>query len=118
MARPKKVVSTEQATEAKPKTTGCGRGRKKTATGEKFTLSLTNEQAENAETVAVAGDFNNWDTKANVMTKTLEGFNIEMTLPKGTYQFKYVLNGEKWITDPTHPKQDNGLGSENSVIEL
>ncbi|MBR6279504.1 MAG: isoamylase early set domain-containing protein [Bacteroidales bacterium] len=81
-------------------------------------LQLTNEEAQNANEVSVAGEFNNWDKEANKMTKTITGFETTIELKKGSYQFKYVLDGEKWINDPTRKLVDDGAGNVNSVIEL
>ena len=81
-------------------------------------LQLTNEEAQFANEVAVAGEFNNWDKEALKMTKTITGFETEIELKKGTYQFKYVLDGERWINDPTRKLVDDGAGNVNSVIEL
>lgn len=115
MARTKKATATPA--EAKPKA-ACKRGPKAKAAVKEVTLELTNEAAENASEVAVAGEFNNWDKSANKMTKTLNGFEAKLTLEPGkSYQFKYVLDGEKWILAPGFKTVDNGLGSENSVIE-
>ena len=67
----------------------------------------------------MAGEFNDWNKDANPMTKTLNGFEVEIELEKGkNYQFRYVLNGTNWINDPYRKTVDNGMGECNSVIEL
>ncbi|MBR4264544.1 MAG: isoamylase early set domain-containing protein [Bacteroidales bacterium] len=117
MAPRKKTTETTAATTPKSTTRKAAAPKKSTKSPEaKF--HLTNQEAENAEFVAVAGTFNNWDKEANKLNKTTDGFELSLPLPKGRYEFKYVLNGEKWITAPTGDKVDNGQGGENSVIEL
>jgi hypothetical protein len=67
----------------------------------------------------VAGEFNDWNKDATPLTKTLNGFEVEVELEKGkSYQFRYVLNGTTWINDPYRKTVDNGMGDQNSVIEL
>ena len=104
-----------EAPAAKPKRTYTRRSTKQSV---KF--ELTTEQAQNAETVSVAGEFNNWDKNANPLNKTLEGkFEVEIELEKGkSYQFRYVLNGTTWINDPYRKSVDNGRGELNSIVEL
>lgn len=118
MARPKKAETAAKETAAKkaaaPKAGKTAGKSAKVA----VLLQLTNEEAQNANEVAVAGEFNNWDKEANKMTRTINGFETTIELKKGTYQFKYVLNGQTWINDPTRKVVDDGQGNQNSVIEL
>lgn len=122
MARPRKT--TDAAAEPKAKKAAAP---KKETTDKKTTkkcslatikLTLTKEQAQNAQKVAVAGEFNNWDKEANPMVQTLDGFEVELDLEKGKkYQFRYVLDGATWINDPYRPTVDNGMGEQNSVLD-
>lgn len=116
--RPRKNAEAAAAEpKAKKETTKKTTTRKSTKV-QNFKLELTNEQAQNAETVTVAGDFNGWDKEATPMQKTLNGFEVEISLEKGkSYQFRYVLNGTTWINDPYRATVDNGMGEQNSVIE-
>ncbi|MEM1013936.1 MAG: hypothetical protein AAGI46_17160, partial [Planctomycetota bacterium] len=53
--------------------------------------------------VAIAGDFNGWNSGADVMLD-LNSDNIwELTLPMspGRYGYKFVVDGDRWLTDPT-----------------
>lgn len=109
----KKETAAEKKTTAKKTTT-----KKAASTKTVFKLTLTNEQAQNAQTVSVAGEFNNWDKEATPMVKTLDGFEVELPLEKGKkYQFRYVLDGANWINDPYRPTVDNGMGEQNSVLD-
>jgi len=116
-AEPKaKKETVKKETAAKKETTK--KASTKKAAKSAFKLVLTNAQAQNAEKVSVAGEFNNWDKDATPMTKTLEGFEVELSLEKGKkYQFRYVLDGATWINDPYRPTVDNGMGEQNSVLD-
>ena len=62
--------------------------------------SVTFRFGGDAASVAVAGSFNGWTPAA--MTKDAEGvWTLTVTgLASGDYQYKFVINGTDWITDP------------------
>jgi len=67
--------------------------------------------------VYLAGSFNNWDTQRHKMKDTRHNgkHTITLMLPRGEYEYKYVVNGH-WVVDPEC--QDwvrNSLGTLNSV---
>jgi len=71
--------------------------------------------------VRIAGDFNGWvpDKGVRSMIES-EGetriWTKIMQLPPGSYQYRYVIDGE-WCRDPNNPKWVAGAtGQENSVI--
>lgn len=74
-----------------------------------------------AESVAVAGDFSNWEPipldKKDVNGNKVWTSSIQME--KGEHRYMYIINGEKWKTDPlaTRYKED-GFGHRNAVISL
>ncbi|RBP79443.1 glycoside hydrolase [Marinomonas rhizomae] len=65
----------------------------------KFTLPA--DIIGDAKSVAVVGDFNNWDCKANPMKKQKSGvFASTLNLDiKKSYQFRYVLDDTEWLND-------------------
>jgi len=70
---------------------------------------------ENADKVALAGTFNDWDKNKNIMTKTDSGWVAELDLTGGKCHYKFVVDGE-WITDPQNPvKEYDSNGFINSV---
>lgn len=76
---------------------------------------------ENANSVALAGDFNNWEptelTKQNVNGKTV--WTVLVSMSRGEHNYMFVKNGEKWVTDPLAPVQrDDGFGNKNAVIYI
>lgn len=67
----------------------------------KVTFKLSKEEAKNAEKVCIVGDFNDWDLSASPMKKLKNGsFSSTIDLSKDTeYQFRYLLDDEKWEND-------------------
>lgn len=72
-----------------------------------------------AKKVHVVGDFNNWSTIADPLYDH-EGnglWSIVIPLPPGRYEYKFLLDGEKWVPDPSNPQRVNdGFGGVNSVL--
>lgn len=69
-----------------------------------------------AQKVAVAGEFNQWSTTANPMTKDASGtWRASIPLAPGRYAYKFFVDGE-WRPDPAAAvTAPDGLGGENSV---
>ncbi|MEP4888789.1 MAG: isoamylase early set domain-containing protein [Aliiglaciecola sp.] len=67
----------------------------------KVTFKLSKEEAKNAETVRLVGDFNDWDIEASPMKKLKNGsFSSTINLPADAeYQFRYLLDDEEWEND-------------------
>lgn len=83
------------------------------------TFTLTTEGSGAARTVCLVGDFNNWDCRAAPMRKLKNGtFSASITLEPGQeYQFRYLLDGQRWENDGAADKYVwNEFGSENSVV--
>lgn len=71
--------------------------------------------------VTVAGTFNNWDRNATPMKVDADGrtWRLTLNLAKGKHLYKFVLDGQTWITDPGNPRLENdGNGNDNSVLVL
>lgn len=74
-----------------------------------------------AETAALCGDFNNWDTDANPMRALKDGaFSTTVSLEaEKSYRFRYFLDGERWENDDLADKYiPNDYGSDDSIVEL
>lgn len=73
-----------------------------------------------AQQVFLTGDFNDWDPAARRMKRVRKGddeFLAVLQLEPGTYEFKYVVDGE-WMCSPDAPRVVNDQGTENSVVEV
>ena len=74
-----------------------------------------------ASRVYVVGDFNNWSVHADPMTdKNGDGqWTLLYTLSPGSYEYKFVINGSKWIPDPHNPQTvPDGFDGVNSVVRI
>jgi len=71
----------------------------------------------NAKSVAVVGDFNGWDETKDQMFNMGGGlWEAVIYLEPGEYEYKFVIDGEKWIEDPNAKKFiDDGKGRRSIV---
>jgi len=88
----------------------------------KVTFTLPKEIAEQFDEVALVGDFNNWDIKANLFSTVKEGLrsvSVELETNK-EYKFRYLADGQVWLNESDADKHvPTPFGdSENSVIIL
>jgi len=72
-----------------------------------------------ANQVAIAGDFNDWDAGSLLLKKNRKKtWGRDIVLKPGRYEYKFVVDGN-WMSDPNNDKRiTNSIGSENSVIEV
>jgi 1,4-alpha-glucan branching enzyme len=70
-----------------------------------------------AREVFLAGSFNAWDPSARPLKKDAKGvWKTVMMLPKGAYEYRFVVDGQ-WMDDPDSPeKRLNEFGFYNSVL--
>lgn len=71
----------------------------------------------NAKVVAVAGDFNSWNQSQFLFAREGDEWVCRVSLPAGTYQYKFIVDGN-WLTDP-HNSQSvhDRRGFENSLLK-
>ena len=89
----------------------------------KLSFRVTKEEANNADSVKIVGEFNGWDEAVVPMKKLKSGdFTQTINLETGkAYQFKYLINDNVWENDAEADKMvPNGIveGEFNSVVEL
>lgn len=77
--------------------------------------------ASGAKSVSVVGDFNAWQTEATRLDDA-DGdgvFVATLLLPRGSYGYMFVIDGERWTTDPYATNhRDDGFGQRNAVIRV
>jgi 1,4-alpha-glucan branching enzyme len=77
--------------------------------------------AEGAGSVAVAGDFNGWQTD-QIFLEDPEGDGVfvgTLRLRPGSYGYMFVIDGERWVTDPYAVNhRDDGFGNRNAVLRI
>ncbi|MGD9899941.1 MAG: alpha-amylase family glycosyl hydrolase [Calditrichaceae bacterium] len=72
----------------------------------------------NINTLAVAGDFNEWRSNINYLKDT-DGDSVweaRIYLEPGRYLYRYVQNGERWLRDPENNEYEGAYS--NSVLNL
>jgi len=69
-----------------------------------------------AESVCIAGTFNEWRENATPMIPLQPGrWAKDLTLPPGAYEYRLVVDGQ-WVTDPQAAEtMPNPFGGMNSV---
>ncbi|MCB0587854.1 MAG: isoamylase early set domain-containing protein [Phaeodactylibacter sp.] len=86
----------------------------------KATFTLPVEAAPEAKSVALVGDFNNWNAEEAVsMKKQKNGvFKAVVELEAGKeYQFRYLIDGQAWENDwEADAYVSTPYGVDNSVI--
>jgi len=72
-----------------------------------------------ARLISIVGDFNNWNPENDLLTRDSDGYwKIEKHLFRGTYKYKYIIDG-RWVTDLYNRKSaSDGLGGICSVIKV
>lgn len=77
--------------------------------------------AEGAQSVAVAGDFNDWNPES-LYLEDPEGDGVfvgTVRVSPGSYGYMFVVDGERWITDPYAANHvDDGFGNRNAVLRI
>jgi hypothetical protein len=76
--------------------------------------------APEAQQVALAGTFNQWDPAATPLVRTGASgiWAATLILPAGQHQYAFVVDGARWVADPSAPAVDDGFGRQNSVLAL
>ena len=75
--------------------------------------------APNAESVNIAGSFNDWKPEASPLKKGRDGkWKLEVKLTSGRYEYRYQVDGN-WQNDQ-RPVEcvPNAFGSWNCVVEV
>jgi len=72
-----------------------------------------------AQSVAIAGDFNGWDPSRTQLRRTSNGlWTLTIPLKPGRYQYMYQVDG-RWVTDPLASESSpDGFGEENAVLDV
>lgn len=78
-------------------------------------------RSDDARSVAVAGDFNQW-TPVSLTPRTVDGRTVWTGLvpvPRGEHEYQFVIDGERWVPDPlASEKRRDGFGAKNAVLEV
>lgn len=75
--------------------------------------------APGVRSVAVVGDFNEWDPRQHGMLRGSEEgtWRIRLELAPGVYEYGFLIDGQDWANDPLAKRfLADGFGGENSVL--
>jgi len=78
--------------------------------------------APRAARVALVGDFNDWDAARTPMRPSQRGgpvWTAVLPLPPGRYRYAFLVDGSRWLADPTAPAaRDDEFGPPSSVVTV
>ena len=86
--------------------------------GDSYEVTFRYKPPEGTKSVAVVGTFNDWDKAASPLAGPEADGYYAATLPldAGTYEYKYVMDGEVWRSDPENLHQVGRHG--NSLLRV
>lgn len=75
--------------------------------------------APEVETVAVMGDFTDWDPVALTPVGGAGYWEVTLALPSGVHRYAFLLNGEALAPDPTvAARERDDFGGTNSILKI
>ena len=77
--------------------------------------------APNASSVALVGDFNDWDPKATPLRPASTGsvWSVEVPIQPGRHLYAFVVDGTVWRPDPAAPQATGeDYGEPNSALTV
>jgi hypothetical protein len=77
--------------------------------------------AESLSSVAVVGDFNDWNPNKHLLRDENEDgiWTATLRLEPGRYEYMFILDGQEWVPDPeAYRYVRDGFGNKNAVIEI
>ncbi|MEI6970376.1 MAG: glycogen-binding domain-containing protein [bacterium] len=76
-------------------------------------------RASDGSEVFLAGSFNSWDPKATPLEFSGDSsYSTTLKLPRGRYEYKFIVNGKWQIDEQCKNWVPNLFGSLNSVLEI
>lgn len=74
--------------------------------------------AEGAQQVALAGNFTGWQPRIELRETSRGVWSVLVPLEAGVHDYTFVVDGERWITDPHAPEVRDGFGGTSSRLFL
>lgn len=77
-------------------------------------------EAPGAMSVALAGDFNDWETDMVLEDRDGDGvWTGRVPIEPGIHKYMFVIDGTEWVTDPDAERySDDGFGNRNAVLAV
>jgi hypothetical protein len=78
--------------------------------------------APSASSVALVGDFNDWDPSATQLVPSEDrsgAWQVALPLSPGRHEYAFVIDGTEWRPDPAAPAgSDPEFGTPNSIVTV
>ena len=76
--------------------------------------------AHGASSVALVGDFNDWDATTTPMRPANGGglWSVTVPLAPGRHRYAFLVNGSRWLADPAAPRVQDDFGTPSSVVTV
>lgn len=77
--------------------------------------------APTARSVALVGDFNDWNSQATPLRPASSNgvWTVSVPLAAGRHQYAFIVDGTRWMADPTAPAAvDEDFGVPSSVVTV
>jgi hypothetical protein len=74
--------------------------------------------APEALAVALAGDFTGWEPAYDLMPSGPGVWTVVVPLEPGVHDYAFIVDGERWLPDPSAPAVGDGFGGLNSRISV
>lgn len=73
-----------------------------------------------AHRVALVGDFNGWSPSATPLTgEGTDGvWTASVPLPAGRHEYAFIVDGERWVSDPYASTVHDDFGTSSSVLRV
>lgn len=72
-----------------------------------------------AKSVALVGDFNDWDADATPMLPASGAiWSATVPLTPGRHRYAFLVDGSRWLADPSAPRAHDDFGSPSSVMTV
>ncbi len=77
--------------------------------------------ASQVHSIALVGDFNDWDPNRHLLTDDNNDgiWTVTLKLEPGRYEYMFIIDGQKWVPDPNAYRYvSDGFGNKNAVLEI
>ena len=77
-------------------------------------------EAPSARSVAVAGDFDEWEGEHQLVDTDGDGvWTGRIAVQPGIHEYMFVVDGQDWVTPPgAEGYRDDGFGNQNAVVTV
>ena len=76
--------------------------------------------AQGAASVALVGDFNDWDATSTPMRPAMQGglWSVAVPLPPGRHRYAFLIDGSRWLADPGAPRAQDDFDTPSSIVTV